>query len=276
MFSVVIPAYKAQSTIARAVSSVLNQTLPAKEIIIVSDDSVDYRQYVDHAIVRYVNSGGIGLGSGHARNKGIEAATYDWIAMLDADDEFHPYRLELLTPMVEKYHAAFTATHYVSSEKKALENINLIVAAEQLSPLEFALSGMHTHVHVAFHRVHCPARYDVSAGPDDFVFGMKLYDFVPVIGYVPQPLYYYYRTEGSICNQAGSAKKFLAVIDRFLNPNSNEFSLVSRYKAWDTLRQYLECMRAAEIAVIDNPALDFRQVMRAKAETMLFSLVAGL
>jgi len=91
--SVVIPAYNSSATIVESLDSIAGQTFPVHEIIIVDDLSADNTIDVvkswrnDHGEVKLVlieqlqNSGPAG-----ARNRGINAATGDWIAFLDSDD----------------------------------------------------------------------------------------------------------------------------------------------------------------------------------------------
>jgi glycosyltransferase involved in cell wall biosynthesis len=97
--SVVIPAYKAAGTIARAVDSALAQTLSPHEILIIDDGSPDdiagalahYARHPRGNIVRHVRQANAGASA--ARNHGIELATGDVIAFLDADDYWEPDKL---------------------------------------------------------------------------------------------------------------------------------------------------------------------------------------
>jgi GT2 family glycosyltransferase len=94
--SVVIPAYNAGEFISWAIDSVLAQSRRADEIIVVDDGSTDetserIKRYGSQ--VRYVYQEN--AGPSVARNKGIEAACSEWIAFLDADDEWLPERLGL-------------------------------------------------------------------------------------------------------------------------------------------------------------------------------------
>ncbi|HSV27877.1 MAG TPA: glycosyltransferase family A protein [Sedimentisphaerales bacterium] len=93
--SVVIPAYNAAGHIKRALDSALAQTRPADEIIVVDDGSTDgtgdiVRQYADK--VRCIAQENAGVSA--ARNAGIKAAVGEWIALLDADDEWQSEYLE--------------------------------------------------------------------------------------------------------------------------------------------------------------------------------------
>ena len=85
--SVVIPTYNREKLVSNAINSVLQQTLPVSEIIVVDDGSVDGTKEVlsdfgDKIVYIYQENGGIAA----ARNTGIRAATGDWIAFLDSDD----------------------------------------------------------------------------------------------------------------------------------------------------------------------------------------------
>jgi glycosyltransferase involved in cell wall biosynthesis len=102
--SVVIPAFNAAPTIARALDSVLNQTLSFHEIIVVDDASTDAtRDIVACYAARNVRllASPSRLGASGARNAGIECATGDIIAFLDSDDEWLPTKLEKQVALIK-------------------------------------------------------------------------------------------------------------------------------------------------------------------------------
>lgn len=92
--SVIIPSYNRRHTLGRALDSVLAQTDPADEVIVVDDGSSDgtdefiASHYPD---IIYLQQGNRGVSA--ARNKGILAAHSEWIALLDSDDEWLPEKL---------------------------------------------------------------------------------------------------------------------------------------------------------------------------------------
>jgi GT2 family glycosyltransferase len=95
-FSVIIPAYNSEATLARAIDSVLAQNYPAHEIIVVDDGSTDGTPDVVSRYdkkLRYLHQNNTGVSS--ARNLGAQVASGDWLAFLDADDWYYPDRLRL-------------------------------------------------------------------------------------------------------------------------------------------------------------------------------------
>lgn len=95
-FSVIIPAYNAAATLPRAIESVLEQTWPAHEILVVDDGSSDAtadiaRHYGGSVKLIQQPNRGVSV----ARNAGAAAAQGDWLAFLDADDWYEPDRLRL-------------------------------------------------------------------------------------------------------------------------------------------------------------------------------------
>jgi glycosyltransferase involved in cell wall biosynthesis len=100
--SVVIPAYNAGLFLGETLDSVLAQSYPAHEILVVDDGSTDdtaevVGRYGD--AVRYLRQDN--QGQAVARNTGIQAATGDWIALLDSDDLFLPDRLRRAAETIE-------------------------------------------------------------------------------------------------------------------------------------------------------------------------------
>ena len=99
--SVVIPAYNAESTIERSLQSVANQSLKATEVIVIDDASTDdtiaiVREFstTSEMIIRILHSEQ-NAGPGSARNRGWDNSTGEFIAFLDADDVWHPQKLEI-------------------------------------------------------------------------------------------------------------------------------------------------------------------------------------
>lgn len=91
--SVIIPCYNYAHYLKESVESVLAQTYPVKEIIVVDDGSIDNTEEVAQGLlVKYIFKSNGGLSS--ARNVGIKEATGEYIMCLDADDKLNPGAIE--------------------------------------------------------------------------------------------------------------------------------------------------------------------------------------
>lgn len=102
--SVILPFYNSDDTIIRALQSVLKQTLPPAEILCINDCSTDnglktlkaFKKSLPAAqantlkIIDLKDNGGVYI----ARNIGLDKAKQDWLAFLDADDFWHPQKME--------------------------------------------------------------------------------------------------------------------------------------------------------------------------------------
>src|SRR5450759_3040418 len=96
--SVVIPAKNRAHTLPRCLDSILGQTYPAAEIIVVDDASIDNTREV---VESYRDLGVIyarlpkGMGAQAARNHGVRVARHEWVAFQDSDDLWLPHKLVL-------------------------------------------------------------------------------------------------------------------------------------------------------------------------------------
>lgn len=111
--SVVIPAYNSSATIGRALASIAAQTLLPAQVVVVDDGSADDTQHVAMqwqprlgptrlVVVRQANRG-----AGAARNAAIGFADQEWLAFLDADDEWLPEKLERSMSQLTTHSLAF-------------------------------------------------------------------------------------------------------------------------------------------------------------------------
>src|ERR1700719_1779836 len=111
--SVIMPCHNAGRWIAGALRSATHQTYPPHEIIVIDDSSTD-------SSLAEIDRSGAALkllqvnahNAAVARNAGIEAATGDWIALLDADDVWYPNHLARAAELLSKSNdVAFMSNH---------------------------------------------------------------------------------------------------------------------------------------------------------------------
>lgn len=118
MISVIVPLYNKESSIAIALDSVLAQTYQDFEVIVVDDGSSDksaavVERYSDPRI-RLIRQANAGVSA--ARNKGIAEAKGEYVAFLDADDEWMPDFLEEIVTLQRKFpECGAQATAYIHS-----------------------------------------------------------------------------------------------------------------------------------------------------------------
>jgi glycosyltransferase involved in cell wall biosynthesis len=108
LVSIITPAFQAQSVIHRAVKSVIEQTYPHWEMLIVSDDGRDYKeiliqQGIEDSRLHFLPSDKYQSGPNATRNLALAKANGRFIAPLDADDLYYPQRLEKLLPVAKTY-----------------------------------------------------------------------------------------------------------------------------------------------------------------------------
>jgi glycosyltransferase involved in cell wall biosynthesis len=113
--SVIIPAYQAANTIARALDSIVVQTMQPAEVIVIDDGSQDAtleiaKSYSDPlkpfkiSVLHQKNQG-----AGAARNLGLRKATQTFVSFLDADDEWLVDKLEHSSAYLKEQHYAIIA-----------------------------------------------------------------------------------------------------------------------------------------------------------------------
>jgi len=135
--SVVMPAYNSALTIDRALASIAAQTLRPREVIVVDDGSTD--DTATTALAQMSRLGNIALrvfrqsnsGAGAARNRGIAEARGEWLAFLDADDQWLPDKLSRSLDVMRTENLTMSAhnlfgvdergDHLIDSRKRWLE-----------------------------------------------------------------------------------------------------------------------------------------------------------
>jgi glycosyltransferase involved in cell wall biosynthesis len=127
-FSVIIPVYNKEKYVQAAVKSVLNQTFTDFELLLIDDCSNDNSK---EAIVKII-SNQIKIiehtenkGLSASRNTGIKNATGNFIAFLDADDEWKPEFLETIKSLITTFpEAQLFATNYEELYSNGVKIIN--------------------------------------------------------------------------------------------------------------------------------------------------------
>lgn len=121
LVSVIIPTFNQPAMLVEAIKSVLAQTYPHREVIVVDDGSTDdtlarLTRYVEQGQITYLHQQNKRQAA--ARNTGIRAARGELIAFLDHDDLWAPNKLELQVPLFD---APSVALAYCGAEEVDLD-----------------------------------------------------------------------------------------------------------------------------------------------------------
>lgn len=112
-YSVVIPCYNGARFLRETLDSVLAQTAPALEVLVIDDGSTDDSAAVAEAygppvrVIRQANQG-----ESVARNRGIDEARGEWVAFVDADDLWAPEKIESQLTAINSDRVVCIHTHF--------------------------------------------------------------------------------------------------------------------------------------------------------------------
>lgn len=201
--SVIIPAFNAQRFVCDAVDSVLAQTYPSVECIVVDDGSFDSTAEVVQGYgpaVRLIQQENQGVAA--ARNRGAAEASGKLIAFLDADDLWVSTLLERQLPLMQDGGAVAVvcAAQVVDSEIRALRTIRAKPFPTRQSMLfqEGPVAGPQMGMIIRRGIFEATGEFDteLSTSADwDFLFRLLAYG---VIAYVDEPLFIYRRQPDSM------------------------------------------------------------------------------
>lgn len=217
--SVVLSTYNEEKYIAKSIQSILDQTYPYFEFIIVNDGSTDstlqiVKSFTDPRIV-LIDKPNSGLPD--SLNKGIESAKYDWIARMDGDDIATPDRFERQVSYI-KDDSGVIGGQFISINEMG----NPISGKVSNKPLTYAkcryalLFGMsplaHPTVLVKKELLIKYGGYDVNfRAAQDVELWSRLVPFVKIIN-IPDQILYYRQHTNNITNKRKDLQRKLAFL----------------------------------------------------------------
>lgn len=138
MVSVIMPAYNSAAFILEAIDSVLQQSYPHWELIIIDDASSDSTAVLVEELVAKeprisLIKNKINIGPGESRNAGIQAAKGDLIAFLDSDDLWLPEKLEVQIKFMQKNKLVMCFSSYLLMDENGKRNSRWVEALPELT-----------------------------------------------------------------------------------------------------------------------------------------------
>lgn len=240
--SIIIPVYNSATYLPACLDSVFAQTHPATEIVLIEDGSSDNSPQIckDYAHkdsrVRIITGNHGGPGS--ARNRGIAAATGEYIVFVDSDDVCEPKLLEtLLTNIPDEYNSMAICGIRLTDENgnhtgEFMENYRLLSARDYVSDILSAwkTSPLCGGVYSKLYRRELLQDHNILFEEDttyaeDFCFNLKYLQYVGKIVILPDLLYRYrFGRKGSLTEKNLLDSEFsslwqrrLAVMDQYQN-----------------------------------------------------------
>lgn len=120
----IIPNFNGAKFISDAINSVLSQTYSNYEIIVVDDGSTDdSRLLLESFSDKIAVISGENHGAAHARNLGILYSKGEYLALLDADDYWHPKKLEKQVSFIKSTHSdlVYCASNVIDKDNKLVQ-----------------------------------------------------------------------------------------------------------------------------------------------------------
>jgi glycosyltransferase involved in cell wall biosynthesis len=286
LVSVVVPAFNAGATIQETLNSISDQTYDTLEVVVVDDGSTDdtanivRRHGLRDPRVRLVTKANGGVAS--ARNEGIKLTRGEFIAFVDADDLWHPTKIQ---KQVAALLSAGTETALVYSPFRSIDAKGRVFA----SPHKYGVSGWVIHRHfrsnivgngssllVRRHVLEELGGFDSSLrdmgaeGCEDLLLQLRIakrYRFAEVAEY----LVGYRRSPGNMSsNEEQMTRSGLLAVRKALNecydvPGLTADAILARYE-WKKLkitirkRQIRESLRVITRLATRNPDLVMRAI----------------
>jgi glycosyltransferase involved in cell wall biosynthesis len=258
--SIVMPAYAAERTIGDAVASVIAQTHEAWELIVVADDETDYGAVLGRAgladgRIRHLATGTVAGGSPVARNLGLDAASHRYSAILDADDRFHPHKLERALAALEARALVSTALSVTDARYRPLRTV---AAGDDrvLTPGEYKFVNFSMDSMLVYDRLAADPRFDATLPClTDLDFVLKLFGKIKSCRHLGTPLHDYVKHPTSVSNKPGASARMAETKTLLLERLEAGYYPFAAPEAVGGFRRFIEASLAAERDFPDAAAL---------------------
>ncbi|WP_452225489.1 glycosyltransferase family 2 protein [Lacinutrix chionoecetis] len=146
LVSIITPLYNSEAFISQTIQSVLNQTYPHWELLLIDDCSTDNTlAVINNYLTKYNNikllENSTNQGAAVSRNKGIMEANGDFIAFLDADDLWKPAKLETQITFMQKANCDVSYSSYEQIDESGRPRHKLVQALPVLTYKKYLKSN---------------------------------------------------------------------------------------------------------------------------------------
>lgn len=289
--SIIVPIYNVEKYLKRCIDSILSQTFPDFELILVDDGSPDkcpiicdeYARKDSRIRVIHKENGGVS----EARNAGLEVAVGNYFGFVDSDDFIHPQMYELLYTASIMYNAGITQCEFFCFDENAeiypfqeetMKSVRIMESEEYLD--NFYPENCYAVTSTVCNKLYKSRIFQDLRFPfgqyyeDSFVFLRTLdscaKEYEKVI-LLPNQLYWYMQREGSTMHSTYSSKWFQGTNNN--NNNLNFFreknnSQMVYYALDDYLTRFSKDKLCVELLHRELKA-EFKETQRAFAQEIV-------
>lgn len=214
LVSIIVPVYNAGDYLRPCLESIRRQSWENIEVLLVNDGSTDASLTVceefEATDPRFKVISQANAGVSRARNRGLAAARGKYLQFADGDDKLTPNATEVLATAAEKKGADLVAAHFyrVVGEKCAQRGhikkecyLNRADYAEQMrkAPANYYYGVLWNKLYHRSIVERQELRFDEGMNwCEDFLFNLEYLRHCRLIAALPEPVYYYYKREGSL------------------------------------------------------------------------------
>ena len=220
LVSVIVPVYNSEGTLHACIKSIMEQSYPNIEIILVNDGSSDDSLNVCRALaagderIRIVDKPNSGVSA--SRNAGIESAQGKYLQFIDSDDYLSPDSTRLMVECAEENQCDLVIGEFYRVEGKHIVASTNIPGGQTLDKHEFARRLMNSPLNfyygVMWNKLYRRAiiiENDIRCCTDlswceDFLFNIDYYARMNTVCTLDTPVYYYVKRKGSLANSYDS------------------------------------------------------------------------
>lgn len=203
--SIIVPVYNTAGFLEKCITSLLDQTYPDLEIILVNNGSTDNSAAVlekfanlDSRVRVVTKQHGL---AGSARNAGLDAATGQYIMFVDSDDYVTPNYVERLLSTLQEYGTEMTQCCFYRVEKgEARQYLPYqktgVYSGRELSVLQASFVGLSTPQTALWNKIYRrrifdTLRFSEEREYEDIALAHKLIYPQQRVAWIPDPLYYW-------------------------------------------------------------------------------------
>jgi glycosyltransferase involved in cell wall biosynthesis len=282
MVSVIIPVYNSAYFLSRCLDSVISQTYPNLEVVMIDDGSNDGSANICDDFVkkdlRFKVYHQQNQGASLARRKGVEIARGEWLTFVDSDDIIENDYIERLFHAVQQFHVKVAACDQIQH----MEGTDVVVDKTRETMLldekelhgrffsyQFWGFGGKIYHKSVFKDVYFPS-YTIN---EDYVVMAQLFDRYKQIAYVPMGLYHYMIHSDSLSHQKLSPRMFdefynkLWVVN-FYKRGNPQYVKQSEAQLTETCIKLIGAIKGVEYS---NVKREMRQYLRSQIFNIIFN-----